>query len=159
MARIDPWAGERTSPVIETKEFKDIRHPGKTLDMTLMGMENDVASVVTDEVDEICARYLPPGNPEGERLREIYGIEYVEFPYVGGRPVRLSRTLLQNAATIVAMQQPRQDKLPVYEIPELVAMSLTWPNAWKEIVGWANDLNRQAREQEGNASGATGETA
>lgn len=157
MARIDPFAGVRSEPVIETKEFTDPRHTGKTLTLTLKGMESDEASVVADDTEELCARYLPPGHPDGDRLREAYGIEYVEFPYVGGRPVKASRTLLNNASTLYAMQQAQGKESP-YSIEEFIALSVTWPSAWREVCSWANELNRRTREQEGNASGAVGET-
>lgn len=157
MPRIDPFAGARAEPIIETKSFTDPRHPGKEWTLTLKGMETDEASVVADTTEEVCAQYLPPGHPDGDRLREAYGMEYVEFPYIGGRPVKISRTLLTNAATIQAMQQAQGKEAP-YELPELVAFSVTWSKAWREVCAWANDLNRQVREQQGNASGAVGET-
>lgn len=157
MPRIDPFEGVRAEPVIETKDFTDPRHPGKVWTLTLKGLEPDEGGVVADETEELCARYLPPGHPDGDRLREAYGIEYVKFSDVGGRPVRMSRTLLQNVATISAMQQ-KQEGEELYQFGELIAFSVTWPAAWREVCAWANDLNRQVREQEGNASGAVGET-
>lgn len=82
----------------------------------------------------------------------------IDFPPVGGEAVTgLSEDLLQTVAAIWMMQSDVDDAgLPVPDAPytfeELVAMSLTLPAMWQEVMQLSSDVTRENSANLKNAS-------
>ena len=83
-----------------------------------------------------------------------------DFPPVGGAAVEgLSEALLQAVASLCLMQSDADENgQPVPDAPytfeELVAMSITLPGVWSDMMQLASDVTKQNGEQSKNALGA-----
>ena len=84
----------------------------------------------------------------------------VDFPPVGGAAVEgLSEALIQAVASICLMQSDVDENgHPVPDVPysfeELVAMSITLPGVWNDMMQLGSDVTKQNSEQSKNVSGA-----
>lgn len=142
--QFDPFAFEVPEFEVHHKEFTDSLQPGHTLKLSLHKAGTIEKARGASELQRMVRLYvtgsdeMPPG----------------PFPAIGGQVIPVSPELFAEACGVAEMQaSPEKSKQPRIWSPEhLVAISITMPNAWEQILRFANELNRSGKRAEGNGS-------
>ena len=142
-----PQEGPRT--------FREPRYKeNKALDvtLTLQALDNIQQTEVSVKAREMLAKYV--GDPEN-------GIDPTdEMQPLEGYCFELNEEICMKAMRLCLMQRP--DKASSrYTFEELIAMSVTMPVVWEQVMTWHYKLNASARALPKNPSGeeTTGEAS
>lgn len=133
--QFNPFSLNRPDVLIETKTFTDKVNPEAELTLTLRA-ENDAAVDFQErEKSQEYIRDFVVGRDDGPPA---------PLPPVGGRAVKVTRTLCGVVATLESMQVPGEEEEP-FSFSEWCALSVVMPSAFREIDDWAADLRERAR--------------
>lgn len=146
--RVDPFSLRRPVRPVHERSFTDEAAPGCEITLWLRALDSPCAFLSMERTADLVARYIT-----GEMDEEGNRQEPAAFPEIGGEPVQLSESLLKVACRLEAMQsptgpngEPRQAADGAYSAEEFVALSVTMPDAWAEILAWSNGLQTGERK-------------
>jgi len=145
----------RLNPLIETRPtrrvfHREIRHGQKVSDFWFRAL---------DTTEQFQALELAAGKIKLYLTGDDKKLP-VDFPPVGGECVEgLSEALLQAVASLCLMQSDVDENgHPVPDTPytfeEMVAMSITLPAVWNDMMQLGSDVTKQNNDQSKNALGA-----
>jgi len=140
----DPFQFRRPGRTVYHKTFTDPAQPGEVLELSLRKADTIDMALAAAEIQRMTAKYLtgdddmPPG----------------PFPLVGGEAIPVSIELFSQACAIYVMQAPPEEsRQPRRWAPEqLVAVSVTMPDAWSQVLRAAEEIRRAGSRAEGNST-------
>lgn len=141
----NPFDLPRPGREVHHETFRDAAQPGVVLRLSLRAPDAVDMARMTVELERMTELYITGSEEVGPG----------PFPLVGGQSVTVSRELFSPACIIAVMQAPpelsKQERR--WEPEHLVAISLTMPNAWSQIMRRAEEIRRSSGRAEGNSSG------
>jgi hypothetical protein len=141
--QFDPFQFKRPRREVRHLTFIDSAQPGMELKLSLRRADTVDMARAASEIQRMAELYLTGSDdmPAGP------------FPLVGGEPVPVSMELFSQACAVFVMQAPEgESKQPRMWAPEqLVAISVTMPDAWSQILRACEELRRAGRGAEGNS--------
>lgn len=138
--KINPFSLPRPIQSGETRTFTDPSQPGVELVISLRPLDVAETNLAVELGERMAEMYI--GDPENDVAPSH------QFPYVGGKPVAMSRKLCIGVALILAMQTAEGDE--AYTFEQMVAIAVTMPRAWRGISEWSAKLQSKAHQGKGS---------
>ena len=154
MSRVDPFTLPRVKRTCRQVSLKDSRLPdGGEVNLVLWRLDAAGQAVGMELADELIQQYITGDDETGEPP--------VPFPAIGGESVDLSELLFRTVAMVAIMQRPPASQAhdwpgqadAAYTPQELVALSVTLPDAWSQLNKEIVTISKRERILK-NASGA-----
>ena len=142
MSKVDFFTLSRPDLISETKTFRDPRFKGdksKAITLTLRALDEVQRAAVQRLQQERMLYYC------GDAEQKIAPASDFPLLSAGGPPIELNRTLAYQAASLTVMQTTEQPER--YSFEELIAMALTCPVVWKNVLRWRDSVNRRGEKQ------------
>ncbi len=147
--RVSPFNMPRPSRPVRMKVLTDPRWPKAKLPFYLRATDAADSHLVVEVAKRKIAQYINGKDGKGK--------DKEDFPPVGGLPVTLTETFCFTVAGIAVMQVKGNPNLAPYTFNELVALSLTMPSLWEDLIAFAEEVNSEADEDLKNDSTVDGE--
>lgn len=145
---LDPFAAAIEVRPTFSRTFTDPKQPGRELGLTLRPMDELDTYLALDIMGKAIAKYLPdPDKPDKDPL---------PFPAVGGQVITLSENLFQNAAFLMVMQCPA-DERERKSLEFFVALIATFKQAWTDIKAFMQEVDAHGKDAEGERKNDSGE--
>ena len=149
MAKVNPFKLPRPKREPVTKSFTDAEQPGAEVTLTLRRLDAAELIVAAEAAQAQIETWITGGD-----LRPAS-----QFPFVDGKPVPLTAKLCLSVTVLEHMQCPA-DAGERYSFNELVALTVTMPNAWQEIYRFMEEVGSPPRPEKGGAThGQAGATS
>jgi hypothetical protein len=134
-----------------TRTFTDPENPAKSVTVTLKKMEPHEIFEAAKLSSDMVKKYVT-GDTEEDTAPLAFPMIFNEDG-TPGEPVKLNDFMCMAIAQVVIMQIPQPGEAP-YNFEELVAMSYTFPHAFKGINKIVGELEEKRIELSKNRNGA-----
>lgn len=136
--KINPFSLTRPPMIVEEKQFEDPGQPGQLLTLKLKQLDNAEQAHALELGESIALEFL--GSDQDEELKPTRSPLFVD-----GTVIKGSRFLYRNVAVIWAMQvvDNEDDR---YTTDQLLALSVTMPIAWRQVIAWSNTLGKSGEK-------------
>jgi hypothetical protein len=140
----NPFGLMRPTREVSHVPITDPAQPGKVFWLSLRYLDAIDYGVVADETERMIDLYITGRDGKGPG----------PFPLVGDRPVDISERLFQQAAMVSAMQAPSEESKQrrLWNTEYLVAIALTMPFGWRQLLAICQEINTRGKWAEGNSS-------
>lgn len=145
--RINFLSETRPKLPVFSREFTDVLQPGKSFWLHLAPLDSVDTYVGVDVAQHAIKQYIDgdPTNPEPAYHKPA------PFQPIDGKSPIITESLCYTIGAIVAQMSPvdaegKDVRDEAYTFDEIVAMSLTWPNAWEQVREFSAEVSKSGEK-------------